>query len=45
MDLTPIVCVVKHLEQRENGETNEFVGESSAKGFSRSYRRTSKTNW
>ena len=23
--LTPIVCVVKHLEQREAGQTNEIV--------------------
>ena len=32
------------LEQRESGITNEFVGGSSSKSISRSYRRTSKTN-
>ena len=43
-DLTPIVCVVKHLEQRENDETMNVVGNQVEKALQGLNRRTSKTN-
>ncbi len=33
INLIPIVCVVKHLEERESGETNEFRREQIEKAL------------
>ena len=41
-NLTPIVCCGETLEQRENGETNQLVGDPDSERISRSNRATSE---